>query len=578
MGKSANCNFYIMHRKMNSQKKQISIKMRISSVFYLTLFLILIFGCSNATKGQKNDNNPIIHPEYNLEINVVGNGSVTPESGMYSGFLFLNATPAEGYKFAGWSHDLNGSISNIPLVLGSDKKVTASFVKQNAVMYSISTYVEGKGKVFTNKKRAFKGASVEFTALPDAGYIFAEWKGSASGKSNPLNVIIQDKTELVAVFSKIESNRFYVSVDGSDENNGTYKKPFKTIEKAFNLMNPGDVTYVLPGVYVGENIKLIGRSGVEGNYLHIVAYDMNNKPIIKSGITVKNTSYLHLKSIEITTTQFLTYGIDAHHNVYENIDVHHITNSQVAFNVNTLTHNNYMINCDFHNNVLHSGSNADGIAMWGNNNTTNGPFNNVLLGCRSYFNNDDGFDLWWAGSNNYFENCWAFGNGRDSNFKPIEGDGNGFKLGQGKTASMVVNCLAFKNRNTGFDQNSNTGGGLTIYNCTAFDNTYNNVDFWESPKSSIIRNCISFRGKIYTDAANDEYNSWNMDSAIISADDFVSLDYSKNIGPRNADGCLPKSDFLQLKKGSEMIDAGTDVGLPFSGKAPDLGAYEFNSK
>ena len=69
-----------------------------------------------------------------------------------------------------------------------------------------------------------------------------------------------------------------------------------------------------------------------------------------------------------------------------------------------------------------------------------------------------------------------------------------------------------------------------------------------------------------------------MDSTFLTADDFVSLDYSKNIGPRNADGSLPESDFLRLKNGSEMIDAGTDVGLPYSGKAPDLGAYEFNNK
>ena len=47
------------------------------------------------------------------------------------------------------------------------------------------------------------------------------------------------------------------------------------------------------------------------------------------------------------------------------------------------------------------------------------------------------------------------------------------------------------------------------------------------------------------------------------------------LGPRNADGSLPEVDFLKLKKGSRAIDQGEDVGLPFAGKAPDLGAFEY---
>ncbi|MFQ6036902.1 MAG: ankyrin repeat domain-containing protein [Sedimentisphaerales bacterium] len=46
-------------------------------------------------------------------------------------------------------------------------------------------------------------------------------------------------------------------------------------------------------------------------------------------------------------------------------------------------------------------------------------------------------------------------------------------------------------------------------------------------------------------------------------------------GQRNPDGSLPESDFLRLAPGSDAIDAGTDVGLPFVGKAPDLGAFEY---
>jgi hypothetical protein len=48
--------------------------------------------------------------------------------------------------------------------------------------------------------------------------------------------------------------------------------------------------------------------------------------------------------------------------------------------------------------------------------------------------------------------------------------------------------------------------------------------------------------------------------------------------PRQADGSLPEIEFLHLASGSDLIDAGVDVGLPFNGKAPDLGAFESNQQ
>jgi hypothetical protein len=38
---------------------------------------------------------------------------------------------------------------------------------------------------------------------------------------------------------------------------------------------------------------------------------------------------------------------------------------------------------------------------------------------------------------------------------------------------------------------------------------------------------------------------------------------------------LPTINFLKLAAGSDLIEKGIDVGIPYSGSAPDLGAYEF---
>jgi hypothetical protein len=43
---------------------------------------------------------------------------------------------------------------------------------------------------------------------------------------------------------------------------------------------------------------------------------------------------------------------------------------------------------------------------------------------------------------------------------------------------------------------------------------------------------------------------------------------------RNADGSLPVLPFVRLAATSDLIDKGTNVGLPFAGAAPDLGCFE----
>jgi hypothetical protein len=107
-----------------------------------------------------------------------------------------------------------------------------------------------------------------------------------------------------------------------------------------------------------------------------------------------------------------------------------------------------------------------------------------------------------------------------------------------------------------------------------------------------MKNNIAFPNKtayIGGDYASGEYNTWNLNITPANSD-FVSVadpsltttgkDISAlagALGPRKPDGSLPDIDFLKLKSGSQMIDRGTDVGIPFVGKAPDLGAYEYGA-
>jgi hypothetical protein len=60
----------------------------------------------------------------------------------------------------------------------------------------------------------------------------------------------------------------------------------------------------------------------------------------------------------------------------------------------------------------------------------------------------------------------------------------------------------------------------------------------------------------------------------VTDEDFASVVAAGMDGARQADGSLPELPFMRLAAGSDLIDSGVDVGLPFAGAAPDLGAFE----
>ena len=143
---------------------------------------------------------------------------------------------------------------------------------------------------------------------------------------------------------------------------------------------------------------------------------------------------------------------------------------------------------------------------------------------------------------------------------------------------ILRNCLSFDNLVKGFDQNNNRGS-MTLYNCTGFRNgTYNfsiNATLGVG-KSLTIKNSVSLAssGVALMTSAVQENNSW-LSPFTVSNSDFISIDPASAYGPRKADGSLPDITFMHLAVGSNLIDTGVDVGIPFTGILPDLGAFEF---
>lgn len=229
-------------------------------------------------------------------------------------------------------------------------------------------------------------------------------------------------------------------------------------------------------------------------------------------------------------------------------------------------------NCDsFNNNDTQSaGENADGFQIGFG---TSAAGTTTFRGCRSWGNSDDGFDNWQQNSPVIYENCWAFNNGGAS------GDGNGYK-GQASDGSaestgtrLYKNCLAWDNNGAGWINNTSEAVSMTHYNCTSYSN---DVEGFDCQGTATLRNCIALSNSPNTDfggSVDDTFNSWN-GGVTATTGDFLSIDSTGADGARQSDGSLPELDFLRLAPGSDLIDAGTDVGLPFNGAAPDMGAYE----
>ena len=461
---------------------------------------------------------------------------------------------------------------------------------------------------------------------------------------------------------------YYVATDGSDNNAGTKAKPFASLNKANKVVHAGDTVWVRGGIYdlhdtvfferyrMTAAIVLTASGESDDNRIHYLAYpgerpifDGANLPVaagvehsdgtpegaMYTSPIVISAKYLHLKGFDVRNTPMKhnsnsgVFLYASKHIFLEQIDSHH--NAGPGFFANDGAPDgggHIFLNCDAHDNYdplgwQGDGENADGFGAHyqkpGEGDTTK------FIGCRAWWNSDDGFDFINQEFPVVLENCYAMGNGYSDYGlgNPKNGNGHGIKMGEstlGGGRHTIKFCAAWKNKSTGFYANY-TGVGSKWLNNTS----YMNVDRAFSMASTlfdsegnrlaevapltgdnahVLKNNIAFPNKLsqigecweyipsqnidrYVECPAGENNTWNL-NLNLTEDDFESLDdpsmtvtgkdlstIAGILGPRKADGSLPDVGFLKLKKGSRAIDKGEDLGFPFVGEAPDLGAFEY---
>ena len=461
---------------------------------------------------------------------------------------------------------------------------------------------------------------------------------------------------------------YYVATDGSDNAAGTKDKPFATLNKANQVVAAGDTVWIRGGIYdlhdtvfysrykMTAGILLTASGESDDKRIHYLAYpgerpifDATNLPVatgeehsdgtpegaMYTSPIVIAAKYLHLKGFDVCNTPMKhnsnsgVFLYASKHIFLEQIDSHH--NAGPGFFANDGADDgggHIFLNCDAHDNYdplgwQGDGENADGFGAHyqkpGQGDTTK------FIGCRAWWNSDDGFDFINQEFPVVLENCYAMGNGYSDYGRgnPSHGNGHGIKMGEstlGGGRHSIKFCVSWKNKSTGFYANYTGVGSKWINNTsymnkdrefamasTLFDSEGNRlaeVAPLTGDNAHVLKNNIAFPNKLsqigecwekitsqnidhYVECPSGENNTWNL-KLDLTEDDFVSLDdpsmtvtgedLSKipgMLGPRNADGSLPNVDFLKLKKGSRAIDKGENVGLPFAGEAPDLGAFEY---
>jgi hypothetical protein len=423
--------------------------------------------------------------------------------------------------------------------------------------------------------------------------------------------------------SKVYAKQYYVSTDGKDTNTGSISAPFASLMRAQEAVKPGDTVFIRGGIYHLAESQIVGqrriyalvndlnKSGSQGHMIHYIAYpgekpvfDLSNvKPANQRVIAFNITgSWIHLKGFEVvgtqvtinTHTQSECFHNEGSHNIYEQLAMH--DGQAIGFYL-TEGSDNLILNCDAYRNWDYTseggkGGNADGFGC----HPQPGSKGNVFRGCRAWFNSDDGYDCIRAAESVIFENCWAFYNGYNDKFEKLA-DGNGFKAGGWGLVKdervpdvipmhIIRFCLAVGNKANGFYANHQPGGNFW-YNNTAFHNSINfnmlnrTADIAKDVPGygHILKNNLSFNPRNADTAWIDNnkctigHNSFSMKINVESSD-FLNLDERELTTPRQSDGSLPEISFLHLKKGSKLIDKGENVGFPFKGNAPNLGAFE----
>ncbi|WP_156077121.1 sigma-70 family RNA polymerase sigma factor [Saccharothrix sp. NRRL B-16314] len=334
----------------------------------------------------------------------------------------------------------------------------------------------------------------------------------------------------------------YVSPDGDDAGAGTEAAPFASLGRAVSVVRPGQTIHLRGGTHRPTAPVEITTSGTPDRPITLTS-PAGERAVLDASLVpgggpfiTQTAAHWVVRDLEISGAPGTAYscescratvfqGLSAHGNLGTGLHLH-----------GAGTGDNQVLDSDFHDNHDTAGRDADGLTI--------GPGSgagNVVRGCRTFDNVDDGVAAERFADPVTVDSTWSWGNGINRWSLPaVSGSGHGFDLGD-LGAHVVTRSAAWKNNGHAF-----TAGGGTPKLFTRNSALRNAGDgFALGTSNSAVRRNFSFGNReqvVPVRRVPEEGNTW--DGPGWGTQVLRELESATAEGPRAPDGSLPATEFL----------------------------------
>ncbi|MCO8272816.1 sigma-70 family RNA polymerase sigma factor [Actinoplanes sp. TRM 88003] len=334
----------------------------------------------------------------------------------------------------------------------------------------------------------------------------------------------------VVVGTGVQRADIYVAPGGSDQGDGSLGKPYATLDKAAEVVRPGQTIALRGGVYDVSSEISISVNGTSARRITVSNY-RDERPILDAAglpdtdwAIEQSTAYWTVQGLEIRNApSHALVCSGCRNNVFQRLTLRSNTRAGMMLR-DPGTTGNQVLNSDF------SGSEGIGLGVQFGSGT-----GNVVRGNRFFGNRLAGLDLKFD-SAVLVEGNWSYDNG-----------GSGFVLTGEPASHQLRDNAAWDNGSHGFTDDAGPTEGLALTDNTAFRNRGSGFALPGGAATLRSNVAVGNTGEPAGLAPDSPQagNSWQQSGW--TADRFRST--TPPPGPRGPDGRLPRTDFLVTDSG-----------------------------
>jgi len=176
-------------------------------ITYLVICVMLLVGCVDCSNPTNNTTIYTLMTYANPEVGGTVSRNPNQINHTAGARIIVTATPANGYRFNGWSGGATSTTSPMTVTMNGDLALTANFIRACTLRIVISP--EDGGTVTHSPVQATydPGTRVTVQAIPAEGYRHTGWSWYVASTSNPRTITINANSSdqiLTAIFRKID--------------------------------------------------------------------------------------------------------------------------------------------------------------------------------------------------------------------------------------------------------------------------------------------------------------------------------------------------------------------------------------